>query len=205
MNAPRILIVEDEADIRRYLRTTLSAHDFTPLEAATVKEGLQLATTQKPDVILLDLGLPDRDGMDLIREVRGWSTLPIIVLSAREQEADKIAALDLGADDYLTKPFAAGELIARIKVALRHAERMRDDGGAVYDFDGLTVDLATRRIRLDGDEVRLTPIEYKLLAVLVKNAGKVVTHSQLLREVWASTASTRAITCASTPSTCAKS
>ncbi len=181
---PLILIVEDEAEIRRYLKATLSAHDLTPLEAATAREALQLITTRRPDIILLDLGLPDRDGMELIREVRGWSRTPVIVLSARGQEADKIAALDLGADDYLTKPFAAGELIARIRVALRHAERVRDDGGAVYDAGGLTVDLAARRVRLDGEDVRLTPIEYRLLSVLVKNAGKVVTHAHLLREVW---------------------
>jgi two-component system KDP operon response regulator KdpE len=184
MNAPHILIVEDEADIRKYLRATLTAHDFVPLEAATAKEALQIITTQRPDVILLDLGLPDRDGADLISEVRGWSETPIIVLSAREQERDKIEALERGADDYLTKPFAAGELIARLKVALRHAQRLQSDGGAVYDHDGLTVDLVSRRVRLDGEDVRLTPIEYKLLSILVKNAGKVVTHAQLLREVW---------------------
>ncbi len=179
----KVLIIEDEADIRRYLRTTLSAHDLTPLEAATAREGLQLATTHAPDTILLDLGLPDRDGIELIEEIRGWSQVPIIVLSAREQEADKIRALELGADDYLTKPFAAGELIARIRVALRHGQRLKaEDKG--YAFDGLTVDLAARRVRLDGEDVHLTPIEYKLLAVLVKNAGKVVTHSHLLREVW---------------------
>jgi two-component system KDP operon response regulator KdpE len=184
MNAPHILIVEDEAEIRKYLRATLSAHDFEPLEAGTAKEALQIITTQRPDVILLDLGLPDRDGADLISEVRGWSETPIIVLSAREQERDKIEALERGADDYLTKPFAAGELIARLKVALRHAQRLQADGGAVYELDGLTVDLTARRVRLDGEDVRLTPIEYKLLSLLVKNAGKVVTHAQLLREVW---------------------
>ncbi|HVZ30718.1 MAG TPA: response regulator [Asticcacaulis sp.] len=184
MNAPHVLIVEDEADIRKYLRATLGAHDFVPLEAATAKEALQIITTQRPDVILLDLGLPDRDGADLIAEVRGWSETPIIVLSAREQERDKIEALERGADDYLTKPFAAGELIARLKVALRHAQRLQADGGTVYEHDGLTVDLAARRVRLDGEDVRLTPIEYKLLSLLVKNAGKVVTHAQLLREVW---------------------
>lgn len=181
---PHVLIVEDEGEIRKYLRATLSAHDFIPLGAGTVREALQIITTQRPDVILLDLGLPDRDGTELIAEVRGWSLAPIIVLSARGQEQDKISALELGADDYLTKPFAAGELIARIKVALRHAERLKDDGGAVYQSDGLIVDLIARRVSLDGADVRLTPIEYKLLSVLVKNAGKVVTHSYLLREVW---------------------
>jgi len=181
---PKILVVEDEADIRRYLRATLSAHDLVPLEATTIREALQMVTTQRPDVILLDLGLPDRDGSELISEVRGWSQTPIVVLSAREQEKDKIAALDLGADDYLTKPFAAGELIARLRVALRHAERQKGQTSAVYEFDGLNVDLAARRVRVDGADVHLTPTEYKLLAILVRNAGKVVTHSHLLREVW---------------------
>jgi two-component system, OmpR family, KDP operon response regulator KdpE len=180
---PRILIVEDEADIRRYLRSALLAHDLTPLEAATVREGLQMATTQHPDVILLDLGLPDRDGTDLLTEIREWSQVPVIILSAREQEAEKIRALDLGADDYLTKPFAAGELIARIRVALRHAGRTKASS-PVYDQAGLTVDLTARIVSVDGEPVRLTPIEYRLLTALVKNAGKVVTHAQLQREVW---------------------
>lgn len=179
-----ILIVEDESDIRRFLRTTLQSHGFATAEAGSVREALQQATARRPDVVLLDLGLPDGDGLDLIRELRGWTQTPVIVLSAREREADKITALDLGADDYLTKPFAAGELIARVRVALRHAARLKDDGGAVYSYEGLEVDLATRRVTLDGAEVRLTPIEYRLLGTLVKNAGKVVTHGHLLREVW---------------------
>ena len=179
----KILIVEDEADIRKYLRSTLAAHDYETIEAGTAKEAIKLITTLAPDIVLLDLGLPDRDGAELIAEVRDWSRLPIIVLSARGQEADKIAALDLGADDYLTKPFAAGELVARIRVALRHAQRT-DAGQAIYGFDGLEVDLVARRVRLDGEDVRLTPIEYKLLTTLVKNAGRVVTHAHLLREVW---------------------
>lgn len=181
---PPVLIIEDESEIRKFLRLTLETHDFRPLEAETGKDGLRLLTSQRPDILILDLGLPDMDGIDIIRGVREWSQIPIIVLSARGQEEYKIQALELGADDYLTKPFSAGELIARLKVALRHASRLKEDGSSIYDHDGLHVDLASRVVTLDGNEVRLTPIEYKLLSVLVKNAGKVVTHSHLLREVW---------------------
>lgn len=179
-----ILIIEDELEIRKFLRLTLTTHDLKPIEAENGKDGLRLLTAQRPEVIILDLGLPDMDGIEIIRQVREWSQIPIIVLSARGQEQDKIIALELGADDYLTKPFAAGELIARVKVALRHASRLKDTGSASYECDGLKVDLAARVVTLDGEEVRLTPIEYKLLSVLVKNAGKVITHTQLLREVW---------------------
>ena len=181
-----ILIIEDEQDIRKFLRLTLQTHGFTPHEADCAREGLRLLTLTRPEVIILDLGLPDMDGLDIIKEVRGFSQTPIIVLSARGREQDKITALELGADDYLTKPFSAGELIARIKVARRHFNRLAEpqQGNAVYDYDGLRVDLAARVVVLDGSAVRLTPIEYKLLAVLVKNAGRVVTHSHLLREVW---------------------
>jgi two-component system KDP operon response regulator KdpE len=180
----RILTIEDEHDIRRFLRTTLGANDMTVIEVETGKAGLQKASSQTPDVILLDLGLPDMDGMDIIRQLREWGRTPIIVLSARGQESDKIEALELGADDYLTKPFSAGELIARIKVALRHANRPQGDAPFTYDFDGLSIDTAARRVRLDGEDVHLTPIEYKLLAVLARNSGKVLTHGALLNEVW---------------------
>lgn len=180
----RILTIEDEPDIRRFLRTTLGANDMTVIEAETGKAGLQKASSQTPDVILLDLGLPDMDGMDIIRQLREWGRTPIIVLSARGQEADKIEALELGADDYLTKPFSAGELIARIKVALRHANRPQGDVPFTYDYDGLSIDAVARRVRLDGEDVHLTPIEYKLLAVLARNSGKVLTHGALLNEVW---------------------
>jgi two-component system KDP operon response regulator KdpE len=182
-DTPRILSIEDEADIRRFLRSTLSVNGMTLIEAASGAEGLRLASSQAPDVILLDLGLPDMDGLALIRQMREWGRTPIIVLSARGQEHDKIEALELGADDYLTKPFSAGELIARIKVALRHAGRPAN-APFVYDHDGLVVDTAARRVRLDGEDVHLTPIEYKLLAVLARNFGKVLTHSALLHEVW---------------------
>jgi two-component system KDP operon response regulator KdpE len=180
----RILTIEDEHDIRRFLRTTLGANDMTVIEAETGKAGLQKASSQSPDVILLDLGLPDMDGMDIIRQLREWGRIPIIVLSARGQESDKIEALERGADDYLTKPFSAGELIARIKVALRHANRPQGDMPFTYDYDGLSIDAAARRVRLDGEDVHLTPIEYKLLAVLARNFGKVLTHGALLNEVW---------------------
>ena len=179
----RILSIEDEADIRKFLRSTLGANAMTVIEAPTGKEGLRRVTTDNPDIILLDLGLPDMDGMDIIRRIREWTRTPIIVLSARGQERDKIEALDLGADDYLTKPFAAGELIARIRVALRHAHRPTGDQPFVYDYDNLVIDTASRRVRLDGEDVHLTPIEYKLLIVLARNAGKVLTHSFLLNAV----------------------
>ena len=183
MTEATILIIEDEAEIRRFLRVTLSANGFTPLEAETAREGLQKLTSQRPDVVILDLGLPDQDGQDFIRDVREWSQVPIVVVSAREQEAEKIQALESGADDYLTKPFAAGELLARLKVALRHAQR--DDGAnPAYEQGGLKVDLTARRVSLDGADVHLTPIEYKLLSALIKHAGKVLTHAQLLKEVW---------------------
>jgi len=180
----RILSIEDEADIRKFLRSTLGANAMTVIEAATGKDGLQKVTTDNPDVILLDLGLPDMDGMDIIRQIREWTRTPIIVISARGQERDKIEALELGADDYLTKPFASGELIARIRVALRHAHRPPGDQPFVYDYDNLVIDTASRRVRLDDEDVHLTPIEYKLLIVLARNAGKVLTHSFLLNAVW---------------------
>lgn len=179
-----VLIIEDEADIRKFLRLTLTTHELTPLEADNGKDGLRLLVSHQPQVILLDLGLPDTDGLDIIKTIREFSQTPIIVLSARGQERDKVQALELGADDYLTKPFSVMELVARIKVALRHAARLKGDGEAIYDAEGLTVDLAARTVRLDGVEIRLTPIEYKLLSVLIRNAGKVITHAQLLRDVW---------------------
>jgi two-component system KDP operon response regulator KdpE len=178
-----VLIIEDEADIRKFLRVTLAAQGFTPIEAATAHEGLQKLTAHRPDAIILDLGLPDQDGQDFIRDLREWTQTPILVVSARGQESEKVMALENGADDYITKPFASGELIARLKVALRHAQRLNEEG-AVYDSNGLKVDLAARRVTLDGEDLHLTPIEYKLLSVLVRHAGKVLTHGQLLKEVW---------------------
>jgi len=156
------------------------------IEAEKGREGLSLAASHVPDVVLLDLGLPDMDGIEVIKELRAWFAAPILILSARGQERDKIAALDAGADDYLTKPFGVGELLARIRVALRNRVRreMGEGEGTVFSVGGLKVDLEARRVFVDGEEVHLTPIEFKLLAVLVKNAGKVVTHMHLLREVW---------------------
>jgi len=180
----RILSVEDDPDIRRYLKATLERHGFTVDLAETAHQGLQSVMAHRPDVILLDLGLPDLDGQDFIARLREWSRTPVIVLSARDREQDKIDALEQGADDYLTKPFSPGELVARIKVALRHATRLRDDTSDVYEADGLKVDLAARRVQVDGEEVRLTPIEYKLLSLFVRNAGKVLPHALLLKDVW---------------------
>lgn len=180
-----ILLIEDEPQMQRLLRIILQGHGFRIVEAQTGQEGLMQAATRAPDVILLDLGLPDIDGLEVTRRVREWSDVPIIVISAREQEQDKIKALDAGADDYLTKPFAAGELLARIRVAMRHKAMLQSgEKESIFIFDDLRVDLVRRQVFLKEAEVHLTPIEYKLLTVLIKNAGKVVTHSQLLKEVW---------------------
>jgi two-component system KDP operon response regulator KdpE len=184
-SAPLILLIEDEPPMRRFLRTALGANDYRLVEAETAKEGLAQAAARNPDVILLDLGLPDRDGLEVTRELREWSATPIIVLSARGREEDKVKALDLGADDYLTKPFGVDELLARIRVALRHAAL---PPGAVpepvFEAGGLRVDLAARRVWREDEEIHLTPTEYKLLTTLVRHAGKVLTHRQLLKEVW---------------------
>jgi two-component system KDP operon response regulator KdpE len=183
--APLILLIEDEPQMRRFLRTALGAHEYRLVEAVTAKEGLAQAAARNPDVILLDLGLPDRDGLEVARELREWSGTPIIVLSARGREQDKVTALDGGVDDYLTKPFGVAELLARIRVALRHAAR--PPGAApepIFEVGDLRVDLPARRVWRAGAEVHLTPTEYKLLAILVRHAGKVLTHRQLLKEVW---------------------
>jgi len=186
MTVPKthILIVDDEPQIRKFLRTTLTSHDYQVSEAEKIADALKLLTTHPPDLMLLDLGLPDGDGLDVIKELRGWSQLPVIVLSARGQEHDKVAALELGADDYLTKPFGAAELLARIGVALRHSRAGNQPQPSVFESAGLRVDIANRQVTVDGQEVHLTPTEYKLLCTMVKYAGKVVTHGQLLRDVW---------------------
>jgi two-component system KDP operon response regulator KdpE len=182
---PLVLIVEDEAPLRRYLRATLQAYGFRVEEAATGAEGRNLLVRLNPDVVLLDLGLPDADGLDLAREIRGWSRVPILVVSARGKEEDKIQALDLGADDYLTKPFGSGELVARIRVALRHAAEVAGSTTEpVLEIGPLRMDFASREVSLAGEPVHLSPNEYGLLAVLVRHAGKVLTHRQLLHEVW---------------------
>lgn len=179
----KVLLVEDEPQMRRFLRAALESHGYRALEAVTAQEGMMLAASHRPDVILLDLGLPDMDGLDLARRLREWSQTPVIVISARGQEDDKIHALDAGADDYLTKPFGTGELLARIRVALRHGRKAEAEA-PVFELDSWRVDLGLRQVFVDGAEVHLTPNEYKLLATLVRHAGKVLTHQQLLKEVW---------------------
>ncbi len=182
---PLILLIEDEPQIRRFLRATLTNHNYRLLEAETGQAGLDQILQHQPDLIILDLGLPDMDGLEVTQRVRTWTTTPILVLSARGQEQDKVDALDMGADDYLTKPFGVAELLARIRVALRHAAQGESsEGMAIFTTGPLRVDLARRQVFVEEREVHLTPIEYKLLAVLVHHAGKVLTHRQLLREVW---------------------
>jgi two-component system KDP operon response regulator KdpE len=180
---PLVLVVEDEAPVRRFLRAALAAHGYRVVEAGGVREAEQLAPGHNPDVFLLDLGLPDGDGVDLARRIREWSRAPIIVLSARGREEDKVNALDAGADDYLTKPFGVNELLARLRVALRHAQTAPEQR-QVLEAGPLRVDLARRLVTVDGREVHLTPTEYRVLALLAQHAGKVLTHRQILREVW---------------------
>ncbi|HEY7130251.1 MAG TPA: response regulator [Nitrospira sp.] len=180
-----IVLIEDESEIRRFLRTTLPSHGFRIHEATTGQEGLIETKARNPDLILLDLGLPDMDGTDVIRQLREWTATPIIVLSAREQEQQKVAALDLGADDYVTKPFGINELLARIRAALRHAARPDGiEADSRFTFGNVRVELSRRQVFVADKEVHLTQIEYKLLTTLVRHAGKVVTHRQLLKEVW---------------------
>lgn len=182
---PVVLVIEDDPQMRRMLRTALQTHDYHVIDAATAREGLAQAAGRNPDVILLDLGLPDGDGLDVARKLRERARTPIIVISARGQERDKIAALDLGADDYLTKPFGLNELLARIRVALRHAMApLNAVAEPVFIQGGLRVDLALRQVFRGPDEVHLTPTEYKLLATLICHAGRVLTHRQLLETVW---------------------
>jgi two-component system KDP operon response regulator KdpE len=180
-----ILLIEDESEIVRFLKTTLPGHGFRIHEAKTGQQGMIEVKTRNPDLILLDLGLPDMDGTEVIREVRTWTTTPIIVLSARDQEQQKVAALDLGADDYVTKPFGIHELLARVRTALRHAARPEGPAAdSCFSFGNVRVDLGRRLVFVDDKEIHLTAIEYKLLSTLVRHAGKVMTHRQLLKEVW---------------------
>jgi two-component system KDP operon response regulator KdpE len=179
---PTILVVEDEPEIRRFLRSSLGAEGYRVVESANGERGTIDAGTHKPDLAIVDLGLPDLDGVEVIRRIRGWSPMPIVVLSARAQEASKIEALDAGADDYVTKPFGIGELFARVRAALRHASR--SSAGEVLTFGNTTIDLQKRRASRDGAEIHLTPIEFRLLASLAKHLGMVVVHRQLLSEVW---------------------
>ncbi|MCC7387494.1 MAG: response regulator [Phycisphaerales bacterium] len=184
--SPTVLIVEDERAIRRFLRPALEGEGYRVLEADDQRSGLGMASSHTPDLIILDLGLPDRDGLELIRAVREWSSMPIIIVSARGQDADKVKALDLGADDYLTKPFSVQELLARVRAALRRSAAVRDaaDGSPVFAVGSLTIDLAKRRVTLAAEPVTLTPLEFKLLAELAKHPGRVLTHKALLDAVW---------------------
>ncbi len=189
---PSVVLIEDEAQIRRFLRASLASEGYRLFEATTGADGLVEVATRQPDVVIVDLGLPDTDGVTVIRRIREWTAVPIIVLSARGQERDKITALDAGADDYLSKPFGVGELLARIRVALRRWAALHEPGTPAFNVGDLSVDLAVRRVAVTGKEVHLTPIEYKLLTTLVRHAGKVITHRQLLLEVWGPTSGDQA-------------
>jgi two-component system KDP operon response regulator KdpE len=182
---PLILLVEDEPQMRKFVRIALESHDYRVVEAATGEEAMRQASAYTPDAILLDLGLPDMDGLEVTRRLRDWSAVPIVIISARGQEDSKVRALDGGADDYLTKPFGAAELMARLRVALRHAAQSKDAPTALVRIgDDVEIDLVKRVVRVRGAEVHLTPIEYKLITTLAKHAGMVMTHRQLLEQVW---------------------
>ena len=184
---PVALVLEDEREIRQFVRTSLESEGWQVHEAGTIKQGLVEAGTRRPDLIIADLGLPDGDGVDFIRQVRTWSGVPIIVLSARTHENEKVDALDAGADDYITKPFGVGELLARTRANLRRVRSGRTAMDSVFRFGDVEVDLSERIVRKGGVEVHLTPIEYRLLGVLIANAGRVLTHPHLLRELWGPT------------------
>jgi two-component system, OmpR family, KDP operon response regulator KdpE len=181
-NLPRILVVDDELAIRRFLHTVLSGEEFLLHEAESGHAGLAAAAAFRPDVILLDLGLPDLDGVEVIRRIREWSQVPIIVLSVRDREDDKVGALDAGADDYLTKPFGVGELLARIRAALRRT--LQEIQEPVFTSNDLQMDLGSRRVTVNGTDISLTPTEYDILRLLVAHAGKVMTHTQILKQIW---------------------
>ncbi len=180
---PLVLVVEDEPQMRRFIRASLSSHGYRVIEAERASEVVMLLTGHNPDLLLLDLGLPDGDGLELTRQIREWSRIPILIVSARGREDDKVSVLDAGADDYLTKPFGVNELLARIRVALRHAAGAAP-AAQVLEFGDLRIDLARREVLKGGQELRLTPTEYKLLTLLAQNAGKVLTHRHILKEVW---------------------
>jgi two-component system KDP operon response regulator KdpE len=182
---PLVLVVDDEAAMLRFLRPVLEGQGYRVAEAMTATDAMRQARSSNPDCVILDLGLPDGNGLDIARNLREWSAMPIIVISARDREDDKVAALDAGADDYLTKPFGTRELLARLRVAHRHAARFKGDTfDAVFEVRGVTIDLGRRQVFRGREEVRLTPLEFKLLATLVRNAGRAVTYRQLLTEVW---------------------
>lgn len=179
-----VLVVEDEPPMRKFIRASLVSHGYRVLEAERAVEAMALVTSHRPEIVLLDLGLPDGDGLDVTRQIREWSPVPIIVLSARGREDDKVTALDAGADDYLTKPFGVNELLARMRVALRHAPSEGGTSPQAFTFGDLTIDLVRREVFRGADELHLTPIEYKLLVLFARNAGKVLTHRQILKEIW---------------------
>ena len=182
--APRIVLIEDEEQIRRFVRHALQDEGCNVFEAQTAAAGLIEAGTRKPDLVILDLGLPDRDGIEVIRDLRGWSDVPIIILSARSEDNDKIGALDAGADDYLAKPFGVGELLARTRAMLRRRARAGDEHAPTMTFGDVCVDLSRRTVHRNGEPIHLTALEYRLLTVLIANAGRVLTHRQLLKDVW---------------------
>jgi two-component system, OmpR family, KDP operon response regulator KdpE len=184
MSSPVALLIEDEPQIRRFLRTALEAEGWIVHETDTARQGLVDAGTRKPDLLVVDLGLPDRDGVELIRELRAWSAVPVVVLSARIAEKEKIAALDAGADDYLTKPFGVGELLARVRATMRRRRQPPGEVSSIFRFGNVEVDIEARTVKRGGDAVHLTPVEYRLLSLLIANAGKVLTHRQILRDVW---------------------
>jgi two-component system KDP operon response regulator KdpE len=181
---PVVILIEDERQIRRFVRTALETEGWIVNEAETMRQGLTDAGTRKPDLIILDLGLPDGDGVEFLHDLRGWSKVPVIVLSARVNEQDKIEALDAGADDYLTKPFGIGELLARVRAASRRLLTAGAEVGSIFEFGDVKIDLSLRTAHKGGTPIHLTPIEYRLLSLLIANAGKVLTHRQILREVW---------------------
>lgn len=183
-SSPIALLIEDERQIRRFVRTALEAEGWQIVEAETMKQGLLDAGTRKPDVVILDLGLPDGNGIEFIRDFRGWSSVPVIVLSARTSEMDKIEALDAGADDYLTKPFGVGELLARVRATRRRSAGVASEEAAPFRFGDVEVDVARRTVRKGDAPLHLTPIEFRLLALMIHNVGRVLTHRQILREVW---------------------
>lgn len=184
---PLVLVVDDEQEMRRFLRASLAANGYRIVETETGEEAVTQARAYNPDLVLLDLGLPDLDGLSVIERVREWTKVPVVVISARDEEQDKIAALDRGADDYVTKPFGTGELLARMRVALRHASDVGGPPSESIVVGDLRLDVEARRVFVKEREVRLTPIEFKLFTVLMKNAGKVLTHRQLLKDVWGPT------------------
>lgn len=182
-----ILIIEDEKNIANIMANTLQTHGYKTIQAYTGKDGISQINSQCPDIILLDLGLPDMDGLDIIKDVRKWSSNPIVVVSARTQEKEKVASLDMGADDYITKPFGTEELLARIRTSLRHSNRLNNDSDLYtrpYICDGLTIDFSKRIVVCNGSEVHLTPVEYKIVSYLAQNSGKVVTHTTLITYIW---------------------